>query len=196
MIFDKIACDFQRLPELGLDLLLSSQEVVDCHWTPPEVARVAAQMLVTKLGTRVLDIGSGSGEFCLIGALTTGGHFTGVEQRGHLVKVAVQRAQERGIREVQFISANITEISFRDYEAFYLFNPFQENLMPMLKIDSSVELSQALYEDYTRHVANELEEAPVGTRVVTYIGGYAAIPSCYEAQDQAFQGDLTLWVKH
>jgi SAM-dependent methyltransferase len=51
------------------------------HWTPIVVASHASKLLVTKPGTRVLDIGCGPGKFCLIAAALTDGYFTGVEQR-------------------------------------------------------------------------------------------------------------------
>jgi SAM-dependent methyltransferase len=187
--------EFQGLQDIGLEVVLSNQEVDECHWTPAEIAVVAAQMLVVRPGIRVLDIGSGTGEFCVAGAIATLGHFTGVEQRGHLVTQAKQTLTAKAIENVNYLHANITEISFDDFDAFYLFNPFQENLIPLLKIDSTVELSAALHDDYVKYVANELAQAPVGTRVVTYIGGYEAIPSNFEIDQQAFDGDLTLWIK-
>ena len=53
------------------------------HWTPVAVARMAAQYLVSRPGEKILDIGSGVGKFCFVGAASTEGHFTGVEQREH-----------------------------------------------------------------------------------------------------------------
>ena len=187
--------EFQGLHDIGLEVVLSNQEVDECHWTPAEIAVVAAQMLVVRPGTRVLDIGSGTGEFCVAGAIATLGRFTGVEQRGHLVTQAKQMLTAKGIKNVTYLHANITEISFDQFDAFYLFNPFQENLIPLLKIDATVELSAAFHDDYVNYVANELAQSPVGTRVVTYIGGYEAIPSHFEIDRQAFDGDLTLWIK-
>ena len=192
---NRLSCEFQGLQDIGLEVALASQEVDECHWTPAEVARVAAQMLVIRPGTRVLDIGSGTGEFCVAGARATLGHFTGVEQRRHLVTRAKQTVRAKGIKNVAYHHANITDISFDDFDAFYLFNPFQENLIPLLKIDSTVALSAALHDAYVKYVADELVKASVGTRVVTYIGGYEAIPNNYEIDQQAFDGDLTLWIK-
>src|SRR4051812_34171547 len=60
----------------------------EVHWTPVVVARRAAELLVTGRGTRVLDVGSGVGKVCIVGALTSDGEFTGVEQRGTLVRIA------------------------------------------------------------------------------------------------------------
>ena len=60
------------------------------HFTPIEIAIRAAKFLVQKSGTKVLDIGSGAGKFCMIGSVCTNGHFTGVEQRGNLHLLAEQ----------------------------------------------------------------------------------------------------------
>jgi len=57
-------------------------------WTPVSVAARAARLLVRDASTRVLDIGSGAGKFCIVGAAVTGASFTGIEHRGHLVEVA------------------------------------------------------------------------------------------------------------
>src|SRR4051812_11246359 len=57
-------------------------------WTPIEVAEAAASFLAPSPLVRVLDIGSGAGKFCIVGAARTGAHFSGIEQRPHLVAVA------------------------------------------------------------------------------------------------------------
>ena len=74
-----------------------------CHWSPVEVCQMAALLLVLEPGTRVLDIGCGPGKFCAIGATTTRGHFTGVEQRGRLVKAARMMLQRQGITGVEIV---------------------------------------------------------------------------------------------
>jgi len=52
------------------------------HWTPLSVARTAAGYLNVP-GSRILDIGSGIGKFCLTGAhLYPACQYCGVEQRG------------------------------------------------------------------------------------------------------------------
>ena len=53
------------------------------HFTPIKIAKAAAQFLATEPNIRILDVGSGAGKFCFVGALTTNAHFTGVEQRAN-----------------------------------------------------------------------------------------------------------------
>lgn len=64
------------------------------HWTPVDVAEMAARYLVEKSGDRILDIGSGAGKFCLVGAACTRGMFYGVEQRESLVELSSALAKK------------------------------------------------------------------------------------------------------
>lgn len=166
-----------------------------CHWSPVDVCQKAAQMLVVKPGTRVLDIGCGPGKFCAIGASTTLGHFTGVEQRGRLVKAGREMLQRHGITQAEIVHGNITTVSFDAFDAFYLFNPFEENILPYLQIDHDVEMEPGLYDHYTLHVQQQLERMPVATRVATYFGSCAEIPECYVCEKTDYDGMLKLWVK-
>lgn len=166
-----------------------------CHWTPMDVCQMAAQMLVEKPGTRVLDIGCGPGKFCVIGATTTLGHFTGVEQRSRLVKAARDLLARHRITRAEIVHGNITSVSFAAFDAFYLFNPFEENILPMLRIDHDVEMQPRLYDDYTLHVQQQLELKPLGTRIVTYYGSCAEVPECYTCVKTAYDGTLKLWLK-
>lgn len=170
------------------------REISPWHWTPAEVARKAASLLVTKAGTRVLDVGCGPGKFCVIGAATTKGVFTGIEQRGELVGIARDLIDRSGIPRVQIVHGNITAVDFADYDAFYIFNPFEENVRQAYQIDATVELKVQLYDIYTRYVSAQLSELPVGARVVTYAGQCDEIPQGYECHRTAFGGQLKLWV--
>ncbi|WP_395739447.1 class I SAM-dependent methyltransferase [Prosthecobacter sp.] len=167
----------------------------DCHWTPVEVCHTALQMLAIQPQTRVLDIGCGPGKFCAIGAATTQGHFTGVEQRGRLATAAREMLHLHRITRAEIIHGNITAMPFDSFDAFYLFNPFEENILPMLRIDREVEMASQLYDDYTLHVQTQLEQKPVGTRVVTYYGHCAEVPDCYTCTETAYDGTLKLWIR-
>ena len=165
------------------------------HWTPISVVVEAAKLLVTGPHTRVLDIGCGSGKFCLVAATLTNASFTGIEQRGDLVAIARRTAFKHSLTNVDIIHRNVTDLSFARFDAFYLFNPFEENLFPPQKIDSSVPLSKGLYERYTRYVADQLGQRPIGTRVVTYAGSALEVPACYDCKERLFAGELKLWIK-
>jgi SAM-dependent methyltransferase len=165
------------------------------HWTPVKVARKAAKFLVQHAGVRVLDVGCGPGKFCAIGAVVTEGYFTGIEQRPHLVAIAREMIRSQNIPRVEIIHGNVTDVRFSDFDAFYIYNPFQENIVPSMKIDSKVEMEPELYATYTEYVERELAAAPMGTRVVTYMSQCEEIPACYECARQAFGGFLKLWIK-
>ena len=171
------------------------RELSSLHWTPVAVAAEAAKMLGTTPITRVLDIGCGPGKFCLVGASLTDGRFTGIEQRSDLVEAARQAASDLGLASVEFIHGNVMEIDLADYDAFYLFNPFEENMHYGHKIDSVVRLSPGLFKRYTSHVAAQLGARPIGTRVVTYAGYADDIPGCYYCESTLFGDDLKLWIK-
>jgi hypothetical protein len=132
----------------------------------------------------------------LLGAQSTDGCFTGVEQRAELIAVARQAAASLQLDGVEFLHANVMDVSFAEYDSFYIFNPFEENMVAGHKIDSAVPLGPELFKRYTSGVAARLGERPLGTRVITYMGYADEIPSCYECEAAAFEDDLKLWVKN
>jgi len=190
--------DVSRLPgDTEFDRIFPEpiREVSEYHWSSVEVCRHAAKWLVTGSETRVLDVGSGPGKFCAIGAVSTRGHFTGVEQRLHLCRIAWGMLDHYKIPRVKILHANVTEVEFNCFDAFYLFNPFQENLEPALKIDNLVPVRLELYDRYINYVRRELTNVRLGTRVVTFWGDCDEIPPSYECVETAFGGELRLWIK-
>jgi len=171
------------------------REMSTVHWTPVTVARRAAEFLVREPGTRVLDIGCGPGKFCIVGALMTEGKFTGVEQRPHLCEEARSVIEQANLSNAEIIHGNVMEIEFSNYDAFYFFNPFEENLETTLKIDTTVRLSGEFYEKYTEYVGRQLAIAPLGTRVVTYCSSCEEVPPGYECIESSFDHVLKFWEK-
>lgn len=169
--------------------------VSSIHWTPVKIASQAAEFLVREPGTRVLDIGCGPGKFCIVGALTTPGRFTGVEQRQWLCDLARTTVARTEVPNVEFVHGNIEALPFSGFDAFYLFNPFEENLETSLKIDETVHLDGELYERYTEHVGRQLALAPVGTRVATYCGACEEVPTGYECLETSIDYRLKFWEK-
>lgn len=165
------------------------------HFTPVKVAMAAAQFLAATPDANILDIGSGAGKFCLIGAACTNAHFTGVEQRPELHRVAADLCRQSGLTNVQFIQANITEIDFGAYNSFYFYNPFFENILRTDPIDDSVELDKPLFEAYSLYVKEQLEHSLPGTRVATYFSFGMEISETFALQFSAFEGKLKFWEK-
>jgi hypothetical protein len=140
------------------------------QWAPAAIAKRAAKFLVNRPGVRVLDIGSGVGKFCVIGAACNQGFFTGVEQRENLCQLADKVARRFNVNNVKFIHANVTEVNFSEYDAFFFYNAFYENIEPDDAIDTSVDLNTSLYRLYTAQLTEKLFAMPKGTRLVTYWG--------------------------
>jgi predicted RNA methylase len=171
------------------------QKISSVHWTPISIAMKASDLLVKNEMDRVLDIGSGAGKFCVIGALYTKGTFHGVEQRRVLHIISKKLIKEFEVTNVKFIHSNIDRIKFSDYNAFYFFNPFEENIYTKNRIDDNVLLSFSKYMQYTIYVRNEFEKLPINTRIVTYCSDHEMIPSGYIQQYQNSNDRLSLWVK-
>jgi hypothetical protein len=104
-----------------------------------------------------------------------------------LARGAIEQAN---IPNAEIIHGNVAEIGFSNFDAFYIFNPFEENLETTLKIDASVNLAGELYEKYTEHVARQLAIAPLGTRVVTYCGSCEEVPLGYEGLESSLDYGL------
>lgn len=196
MIFKKLKLNID-IEDHHFNTLYPSRikKLSECHWTPVEVAKLAADYLVDKPKKKVLDIGSGAGKFCLIGSTTTKGVFYGVEQRESLVKLSQRIARKHQIDNVEFICSNITQIPFSDYDAFYFYNPFYENIGGMLAIDETIPLEEKLYFQYSEYVENQLKNTPVGTRLVTYWSKWLEIPEGFDIEFTAYNGSLNFWEK-
>jgi hypothetical protein len=103
-----------------------------------------------------------------------------MEQRKHLCALARATIEQAGISNAKIIHGNIVELDFSGYDAFYIFNPFQENIELTMKIDEAIVLSEDLYDRYIEHVARQLAMAPLGTRVATYCGSFEEVPLGYD----------------
>lgn len=138
------------------------------HWTPLLVAKKASDFLAQK-GANILDVGSGSGKFCLAAAYH---HpevkFTGIEQREHLVKISGEVANKLQLQNVEFLHGNFTDLDFNNYTHVYFYNSFYENLSGTEKIDLTVNFSPELFHVYTYNFLRKMEKMPAGTRLVTY----------------------------
>jgi len=106
-----------------------------------------------------------------------------------------QLSESFGISNVEYIHANITEIKFKDYDAFYFFNAFYENIDRDAVIDDTIERGIAYYTIYNRYVSGQLAKMPLGTKLVTYWSSLNEIPGSYQIQFSAFEENLKFWKK-
>lgn len=169
------------------------------HWTPIPVCELAAKWLTAGRRPRVLDVGSGAGKFCVVGALSRPrGLFVGVEQRPRFVDAARDLAKTFGARRCRFLAADALTLNWRAFNGIYLFNPFNELLFD--PHDRSEDAPRGTAEDcerFVRGTERKLAEMPRGTRVVTFHGFGGALPAGYEKVRSERFGTafLELWIK-
>ncbi len=142
------------------------------HWTPLEVA--------------------------LRGALTTQGTFFGVEQRESLVACAREAASRLDAANATFMHGVFEALDPKDYDAFYFYNPFEENMYTKRdRFDWSVPPNRARFRENVRKAREFLGRARRGARVVTYNGMGGEMPHDYDLVSCEGVGccALALWVK-
>lgn len=170
--------------------------VAEKHWTPLVVAEKAAAFLAVSSSAKVLDIGSGSGKFCLTAASRQPGTvFYGIEQRSNLVTLCNSLKEQLQLNNVFFICDNIINVDFNDYDHFYFYNSFYENIEGTLKIDYNIRYSEKLYDSYNRYLHKQLNNKPAGTRLVTYHSFGNEVPKDYEVVHTDYNDYLKFWMK-
>lgn len=166
------------------------------HWTPMKVAKKAARFLAKKPGAKILDIGSGVGKFALIGAhCFPDAFFYGVEQRSELHHYALAAKEYTKTNNADFIHGNFTQIDLAEYDHFYFYNAFFENLDSHGRIDHQMEYSTSLYTYYSRYLYKELDAKPSGTRLATFHSLEDEIPPSYQMVDVSADFMLKAWIK-
>ena len=165
------------------------------HWTPIEVAIRATTLLCPSSGMRILDVGSGVGKLCMVGAMSSEGLWYGVEQHETLVHTACELAGALGVADrTRFLHGDALAVDWREFDAIYLYNPFE---VPLFDVDHGQHLL-----DFRLKVAgvqDRLAALPERARVVTLQGFGGVMPRSYELlyhERIAAAGlDLALWVQ-
>ncbi|MEI8280586.1 MAG: methyltransferase domain-containing protein [Bacteroidota bacterium] len=175
---------------------LHIQELSTLHWTPIHIVKKVIEFLAGSDGEKILDIGSGVGKFCLVGAhFAANSFFYGVEQRENLIQDAQTAQKILGIKNVAFIHGNFTQLDLSTYDHFYFYNSFYENLDDVERIDRKIDYSESLYDYYDMQLYKGLQQMPVGTKVATYHTMPNIMPNGYEVVASYQSGDLTFWIK-
>ena len=160
------------------------------HWTPVSVAVRAASLLCPTRHTRVLDVGAGVGKVCAIGALSNSGTWVGVEHHAALVGTANRLARALGISDrAKFLHADVFSIDWTEYDALYLYNPFELTLFDA-PASRTVQIAR---------VQQRLAALPPSTRVVTFHGFGGVMPPTfsllYHERIPVVGLDLALWIQ-
>ena len=172
------------------------QQLDKVHWSPLAVIKRAAEFLVQGKNTNVLDIGSGVGKFCLTGAFyQPAGFFWGVEQRQDLVDLSLITKEKLCCTNAEFFHKNFTQVNFKNFDAFFFYNSFFENVPGSERIDDSLAYSLDLYLYYSRYLYKQLKELPVGTKLATYCSWGEEIPEEFEVVEAQVDNLLKFWRK-
>ncbi len=175
---------------------LKIQKLADRYWTPLKMAKYAAGFLVPEDGAKVLDIGSGAGKFCLAAShFKPNGLFYGIEQRKELLDIAVETEYKLDLDNLTFLHGNFTQLDFTQFDHFYFYNSFYENIEGTPKIDYKIQHSLPLYNYYKYYLFINLEKMPVGTRVATYHTFEDQMPPGYYIVKPQFDKLLKFWIK-
>ncbi len=169
------------------------------YWTPLAVAARAAQWFEQLNVRTVVDIGSGTGKFCVTAALLANARFMGIEQRLRLVNASRQLASVFDLdQRVTFLHATFGEAIMPEADAYYMYNPFGENLFGFQdRLDDDVELGGARYLRDVAAVEQLLREASVGTFLLTYNGFGGDLPADFREVrvDRELPNVLRMWRK-
>ncbi len=165
------------------------------YFTPIHVAKIAAQWLTEDGKKKVLDIGAGIGKFCIAGATNSDSEFFGIEYRPSLAILANKLIDHYEIKNATVYNGDVVELDFTNYDAFYMYNPFYENLAHSSRLNNEVELAHALYAYYFNHTEQKLNKTKSGTRLVTFHGNNFEVPDSFKKIKETENGSLKLWIK-
>lgn len=195
-VFEKIKVGMEVADE-EFDALFPNEfhEHSNRHYTSVFIAQKAIGFLAEDPTVKILDIGSGTGKFCLIGAATRPNAFTGIEYRSEFVDVARKVAKEYEFKNVDFLDDTVLNVDFSSYDNFYMFNPFLEHKDPSAKMDNTAFHLSDTYEVFRSYVYDQFAQLPVGTRIASYYVGREQFPDSYEQVASYFGDTLRFWQK-
>lgn len=174
---------------------LKMRKLSGTHWTPVGIARKAISFFENSGCKSVLDLGSGVGKFCLIAADSSSIRISGIEQRENLVQLARKIAVNHQLSNLEFIHGNLISLDLSDFDGFYFFNSFEENINSKDSLDRKNTLSSIQHENYIKALREKFDALPTKTRIVTYCGEASEIPESYRLVQQSHKGKLRFWEK-
>ncbi len=163
------------------------------YWTSVAIVARVVRWLSGAGAERVLDVGSGVGKFCVVGALASPMAFTGIEHRAHLVELAKGLAERFDVApRATFLTGGLDGVDFRDFDALYFYNPFGENHFTAFDhLDSTVEVNRRRFDRDVAMAESLLGRVPMGTRIATFNSFGGRIPDTFDLE-QATLADHSL----
>jgi SAM-dependent methyltransferase len=119
---------------------------------------------------RVIDIGSGTGKFCLIAAkLNPDIHFTGVEITEKYWEESMRLKDILGITNVEFLLQDYKDVDITNFDGIYIFNPFVMSKDDPYgkKYQFGIKQDKEYFELVEKFKA-DLLKANVGTKLIMY----------------------------
>jgi hypothetical protein len=143
----------------------------------------------------VLDVGSGVGKLCTVGALSETGTWCGIEQHASLVRAAERIARQFGVGgRTVFLHGDAFGVDWREFDALYLYNPFEYPLASPASGDRMPDR-----EVQAARVRDRLARLRPGTRIGTLHGFGGVMPPSYtllyHERVPVHELDLVLWVQ-
>ena len=86
-------------------------------------------------------------------------------------------------------------MDLKQFNGFYFYNSFFENMEGKDRIDESIEYSPALYHYYSRYLFNQLDLMPTGTKIATYCSWDDEIPPSFHLVGTLMGTQLKFWTK-
>jgi len=165
------------------------------YWTPVDVAIRATSLLSPTSATRILDVGSGVGKLCVVGAMSSSGMWYGVEQHEPLVHAARMLASTLGVaKRTMFLHGDALAVDWHAFDAIYLYNPFES---PLSDVDPRQHM--VAFRALVAEVEYRLATLRDRVRVITLNGFGGAMPTSYELvyheRISAVGLNLALWVQ-
>ncbi len=196
MIFENLK-NKKQLTDTEFDAIYPKkyQEHSARHFTPVKIAIKASKLLVDNETDKILDIGSGVGKFCCIGASVTNAHFYGIEKRKTLTNLSNKIKRTYKLKKAHFINSDFTTIDFSIFNGIYFFNSFHENFDETCILDKTSKVSLTVYEAYHQNLILKLNQCKKGTRLVTFHTFKNKIPSTYQFIDMNETGLLKFYIK-
>jgi len=172
------------------------RELSKQHWTSVFVAKISSDYFCNRKPVKVLDIGSGVGKFCFVGAtLHPTSEYHGIDIRQKFIDISNTLKNEHAVPNVSFFHQDVLQMDFSGYDAIYFFNSFQEKIDASTIIDRDSEVSVEMYIAYTNHIFNELNKVPVGTKLVTYYSEDFNVPNSFKLLATHINGELKFYLK-